>query len=161
MLLPRHRAARLTWCRRYLRFRIQDWANILFTDESLFHLDSSGGRSRVYRRVGERYADACVIQRQSFGGGRVMVWGSITAHGRTPLVVVAGNLTSMRYRNAIVQPCHSVHRSSGQQRHISAGQRSTTCCASSRDYLTQQHVDLLPWPAVSPDLSPIEPVTVS
>jgi hypothetical protein len=65
ILLPRHRAARLTWCRRYLRFRIQDWANILFTDESRFHLDSSDGRSRVYRRVGERYADACVIQRQS------------------------------------------------------------------------------------------------
>jgi hypothetical protein len=73
-LLPRHRAARLTWCRRYLRFRIQDWANILFTDEFRFHLDSSDGSSRVYRCVGERYADACVIQRQSFGGS-VIVWG--------------------------------------------------------------------------------------
>ena len=104
ILLPRHRAARLTWCKRYLRFRIQDWANILFTDESRFHLDSSDGRSRVYRRVGERYADACVIQRQSFGGGSVMVWGGITAHGRTPLVVVAGNLTGIRYRDEIVQP---------------------------------------------------------
>jgi hypothetical protein len=29
-----------------------------------------------------------------------------------------------------------------------------------RDYLTQQNVDLLPWPAVSPDLSPIEHVGV-
>jgi hypothetical protein len=65
----RHRAARLTWCRRYLRFRIQDWANILSTDESRFHLDSSDGRSRVYRRVGERYADACVIQRQDLTSG--------------------------------------------------------------------------------------------
>ena len=132
ILLPKHRAARLTWCRRYLRFRIQDWANILFTDESRFHLDSSDGRSRVYRRVGERYTDACVIQRQSFGGGSVMVWGGITAHGRTPLVVVAGNL----YRYTLsgwncLALCHSVHPSSGQQRHISAGQRSTTCCASS------------------------------
>jgi transposase len=27
-----------------------------------------------------------------------------------------------------------------------------------RDYLTEQDVDLLPWPAVSPDLSPIEHV---
>ena len=63
ILLPRHRAARLTWCRHYLRFRIQDCANILF-------IDSSDGRSRAYRRVGERYADACVIQRQSFGGGQ-------------------------------------------------------------------------------------------
>ena len=43
MMLPRQRAAKLTWCRRYLRFRIQDWANILFTDESRFHLDSSDG----------------------------------------------------------------------------------------------------------------------
>jgi hypothetical protein len=58
----------------------------------------------VYRRVGERYADACVIQRQSFGGGSVMAWGGITAHGRTPSVVVAGNLTGIRYRDKIVQP---------------------------------------------------------
>ena len=104
ILLPRHRAARLTWCRRYLRFIIQDWANILFTDESRFHLDSSNDRSRIYRRVGERYADACVIQHQSFGGGSVMVWGGITANGRTPLVVVAGNLTGISYRDEIVQP---------------------------------------------------------
>jgi hypothetical protein len=41
---------------------------------------------------------------QSFGGGSVMVWGGITAHGRTPLVVVAGNLTGIRYRDEIVQP---------------------------------------------------------
>jgi hypothetical protein len=33
-----------------------------------------------------------------------MVWGSITAHGRTPLVVIAGNLTGIRYRDEIVQP---------------------------------------------------------
>jgi hypothetical protein len=103
-LLPRHRAARLTWCRHYLRFTIQEWDNILFTDESRFHLDSSHGSSRVYRRVGKRYADVCVIQRQSFGGGSVMVWGGITAHSRTPLVVIAGNLTGIRYRDEIVQP---------------------------------------------------------
>jgi hypothetical protein len=34
----------------------------------------------------------------------VMVWGSITAHGRKPLVVIAGNLTGIRYRDEIVQP---------------------------------------------------------
>jgi hypothetical protein len=32
ILLPRHRATMLTWCRHYLRFRIQDCANILFID---------------------------------------------------------------------------------------------------------------------------------
>jgi hypothetical protein len=57
----------------------------------------------MHQPYGERYADACVIHRQSFSGGSVMVWGSITAHGRTPLVVIAGNMTGMRYRNDIVQ----------------------------------------------------------
>ena len=38
IVLPMHRADRLTWCRHHLRFRRQDWANILFTDESRFHL---------------------------------------------------------------------------------------------------------------------------
>jgi hypothetical protein len=33
-----------------------------------------------------------------------MVWGGITAHGRTPLVVVDGHLTGMRYRDEIAQP---------------------------------------------------------
>ena len=159
MLLPRHRAARLTWCRRYLRFKIQDWANILFTDESRFHLDSSDGRSRIYRRVGERYADACVIQRQSFGGGSVMVWGGITAHGRTPLVVVAGNLTGIRYRDEIVQP-YVIPFIQAQANNVTFQQDNARphVVRVVRAYLTQQNVDLLPWPAVSPDLSPIEHV---
>ncbi len=47
-LLPtRNRVARLAWCRRHLRFNRRDWAGILFTDESRFHLDSSDGHSRV------------------------------------------------------------------------------------------------------------------
>ena len=59
VLQRRHHVARLAWCRAHLRFTRQDWARILFSDESSFHLDSSDGRSRVYRRVGERYQDNC------------------------------------------------------------------------------------------------------
>jgi hypothetical protein len=32
-----------------------------------------------------------------------MAWGGITECGRTPLVVVTGHLTGMRYRDEIVQ----------------------------------------------------------
>ena len=54
VLQRRHRVARLVWCRAHLRSTRRDWARILFSDESRFHLDSRDGRSRVYRRVGER-----------------------------------------------------------------------------------------------------------
>ena len=93
IVLPMHRVSRLTWCRRHLRFKRQDWTNIQFTDESRFHLDSSDDQSLLDHRVGERYVDTCVIKRRSFGGGSVMVWGGITERGRIPLVVFTGNLT--------------------------------------------------------------------
>jgi len=39
--------------------------------------ENSGGRIRVYRRKGERYADACVTGRDRCGGGSVMVWAAV------------------------------------------------------------------------------------
>ena len=101
---PRRSAIHPMLLSRHCVFEIQKkgWANILLTDESRFHLDSIDGRFRVYRRVGERYAETSVIQRSSFGGGSGMVWGGITERYRISLEAVAGNLTRISYRDAIV-----------------------------------------------------------
>ncbi|GFS21297.1 transposable element Tcb2 transposase [Elysia marginata] len=40
----------------------------------------------------------------NFDGGSVMVWGGITAAGKTPLVTVHGNLTARRYIDEILRP---------------------------------------------------------
>ena len=77
---------------------------MLFNAESTFHLDGSDCENEVYRRVNESYADACIVQRAGFGGGNVIVWEGITSHGRTQLVIVAGNLTANRYRDEITRP---------------------------------------------------------
>ena len=42
-------------------FPMRQWRWVLFTDESRFTLYRSDGRRRVYRRRGERYADACAL----------------------------------------------------------------------------------------------------
>ena len=89
MLLPRNRAARLTWLKRHLRFRRQDWINIMFPDE--------------YRRERERCADTRAMQHRPFGEGSAMVLGGITKRGRTLLVIVAGHLTGTRYRGEIAR----------------------------------------------------------
>jgi hypothetical protein len=88
-----------------------------------------------------------------------MVWGSITTHSRTPLVVPAGNLTGMRYRNEIIQP-YVIPFIQAQANNVTFQQDNARPHVARvvRDYLTQKNVDLLPWPAVSPDFSPIEQV---
>ena len=68
-----HRAARLQWGRTRHRWNRNTWQNILFSDESRFCLKFSDGRGRVYRRRGERFSDACVLETDHFGGGNVMI----------------------------------------------------------------------------------------
>ena len=62
------------------------------------------GRRRLYRRRGERFADACVFERDRYGGGSVMVWGGISYGVKSPLIVVPGNLTAVGYRDEILRP---------------------------------------------------------
>ena len=83
-LLPRHRTARRHCCTLHLRWQRVQWGRVMFTDESRFSIQFNDSRVRVYRCPGERFADVNDRQRHRFGGGSVMVWGSISIHHRTP-----------------------------------------------------------------------------
>jgi hypothetical protein len=41
-------------------------------------LQKRDGRTRIYRRRNERFARNCVLEVDTFGGGRVMMWGAIS-----------------------------------------------------------------------------------
>ena len=58
---------------------------------------------RIYHRRNERYTEACTLEWDRFGGGgSIMVWGSVSLHHRIELVVIAGNLNTVRYREDIL-----------------------------------------------------------
>ena len=73
MLTARHRAARLQWARRHFLWERQQWARVLFSDEARFNLSHHDGGIRIFKRREERLADNCLIERDRFGGGSVMV----------------------------------------------------------------------------------------
>ena len=156
-LKQRHRTARLLWLRTRLRWYRQRWQNVIFSDESRFLLHRSEGRMRFYRRRNERYADACVHECDKFGGGAVMVWGGITHNGRTELKIIEGNLNSVRYRDEILSPSVLPFITRHGNRHTF--QQDNARCHIARlsmQFLAQNNIIVLPWPALSPDLSPIE-----
>ena len=82
-----------------------------------------------------------------------MVWGGITERGRTPFAVFNGNLAGICYRDEIVQR-YVFPFTQGQANSVTFKQDNARPHVV-RDYLTQQHVDVLSWPAVLPDLLPI------
>ena len=156
MLTARHRAARLHWAQRHFRWGRQQWARVLFSDESRFNLSHPDGRTRGFKRRGERFADNCLIVMDRFGGGSVMVWGGIVGRRKTNLIVVQGNLYAQGYINQILQP----EAVPFLQRHVpsilmhdNARPHVARIC---RQFLNRNIVNVLPWPAVSPDMDPIE-----
>lgn len=55
------------------------WGRVIFTGEYQFTVFCSDGRRRVYRRRGERFSDACVLEKDRFGAaiygvGRDIAW---------------------------------------------------------------------------------------
>jgi transposase len=87
-----------------------------------------------------------------------MVWGGISHHHRTELVVIAGNLNALRYREDILLP-HVVPFMHAHPDMILQQDNATSHTARSvREFLHDSNVSVLPWPAKSPDLNPIEHV---
>ena len=81
----------------------------------------------------------------------------ITHCGRTELKIVKGRLTGVRYRDEILRPIVQSFIARHGNRHTF--QQDNARCHVARvcaQYLQQQNIDVLPWPALSPDLSPIE-----
>ena len=155
VLTPRHLAERMQWCQQRVRWTRARWRTVLFSDESRFLLSRADGRTRVYRRRGERYAPNCVQQVDRFGGGSVMVWAGIHHGGRTALVHVAGTLTGIRYRDEILQHHVIPHMNvnGGMFQHDNARPHVARV---NQEFLQRHNVPTLPWPARSPDLNPIE-----
>ena len=145
VLTRRHRQARMLWANQHQAWTLRnDWRHVWFSDESRFLLQRHDG-----------YAAPCVDEAPPHGNGCVTVWGAISNTGRSQLVRVQGNLTAAQYIQDILQP-HvlplmgtpgAVFQQDNARPHTA---RITVA------YFNNQNIRTLPWPSLSPDLSPIE-----
>ena len=87
-------------------------------------------------------------------GVSVMVWGGISHGVKTPLVVIQGNLTAVRYQDQVlmphVLPLVTAHNLTFQ--HDNARPHVARVC---RDFLNQNNVQVLDWPPYSPNRAPL------
>lgn len=154
-LMPHHMQERLNWTQAHRRWTLRQWEQVIFSDESRFLLERHEGRRRVYRRKGERFLN-CTVSTAS-DRRSVMVWGAISATGKTDLVIIRGNVTANRYIDQCLRPqlLPFIQRQNNGTIFQHDNARPHTAIIT-RQFLAQNNVNVLRWPAMSPDLNPIE-----
>ena len=153
VLTQRHRRERQQWA---ANNRGRQWRNVVFSDESRFNLSNADGRIRIYRRRHERYADNCVLEHNRFRGGGVMVWAAINHTFKSELVIVNGNLTARQYIDRILRPVVVPMFRQRPGLTILQDNARPHIARLTSDFLANNNVNTLPFPAYSPDCYPIE-----
>ena len=160
LLRPHHRAQRLKFSKKYAAFTVDDWKTVVFSDETKINVfGADSGNRWVWKDAEAPFGPREVLPTVKFGGGSLMLWGCITAAGVGGFCRIHGNLDSELYCQILEGELMDTIEKAGlgvdtvifqhdnDPKHTS--KRATKC-------LEELGLDVLDWPAQSPDLNPIE-----
>ena len=156
LLNNRTKERRKDWCKARLGWDEEAWRRVLFSDESRFELFPRR-RVRVRRTATEKFLPACIAPAAQAGGEAVMIWGCISSEGPGELQFVEGTMNSEKY-------CVTLEEFMLPSASVLLGenyifQQDNAPCHTSRytkNWFHENDVEILEWPARSPDLNPIE-----
>lgn len=161
-------ARRHIWAGTYQGWGMDQWRNIMFSDESYLCVDGNLGNIWVTRRPHKEYERSCTIERPSQSPLRIMVWGCIAHNYKGPLVILdypggrGGGMTSARYQEQVLQPVliPAFNRLCSERPDLQFQQDNARChtARATSQCLQENNIPQFPHPPISPDVNPIEPV---
>lgn len=163
-LTERHKAERLQWAQEHVNWSDRQWERVLWTDEASVRC-GYWGQVYVTRRQDETFNEDCLIARfRKYSA--CMIWGSISQSGPKELFIFEqGSVDGMVFRRSIVpliQKATTEMQQEGgifgfnQRAVIMQDGASLHTAKATRDLFLSKELDVMKWPAQSPDLNPIE-----
>ena len=120
-----------------------------------FNLSHADEHERVYHHRGQRFANACIIEQDCFRGGwgSALVWSGIMGGNKTCLIVTNGNINTQIYINDVLTAeAFSFIQFHGPSITFMHDKACPHSAAITRQFLATNNVNVLDWPANSPDL---------
>ncbi|GFY32627.1 transposable element Tcb2 transposase [Trichonephila clavipes] len=148
---------RLQWYREHHNWTEQDWACVLFSDESRFSLSLDCRRQLIWHQSGTAYRPENIQEKDRYPTCSIMVWAGIMINGRTRLHVVAnGTMTGQRYIDEVLLPHVRLFRGAVGDKFVFMDDNATCHrTLAVQDCLDSKGIQRLVSPARSPDLNPI------
>ena len=161
---------RLGWAMKYQHWTIEDWKKVIWSDECSVWIGVNPRRQWVIRPPGERLNRKYVKKTFKSAHVRVMVWACFTGDRLGPLIVCdEGGIGADEYEDIlydglfsliddILQPPDNDTIQVADENTFLFMQDNAPCHKAKHvlEFLEENHVPLMEWPAQSPDLNPIE-----
>jgi len=156
-MTEKHCQARLEWARAHEKWTTRQWRRVLFSDESTFTQFQQGCQGKVWREPGEELNPDCIAVTVKHSPSK-MFWGCFSWNGLGPIVPLEGSVTGKTHAETIkkhVIPTLQKHFPRGNRifQEDNATPHHSKVAAAARE---NAGIVMLPWPAQSPDLNPIE-----
>ncbi|GBN08962.1 hypothetical protein AVEN_220705-1 [Araneus ventricosus] len=147
-----HCVARRRWAQEHLIWRRDEWRDVLFTDESRFSIRLSSGENVTLGII--------LHLRTKVSDLADMDWAGVSINGRTDLYIIRnGELTAQRCRDDILRPIVGPYAASIWVESILMDDNARPHCARLVDnFLFNEGILRMDWPAYSSDINPIEHV---
>jgi transposase len=166
LLTKKQAVRRYRWAKKYRRFNRNDFALVLFSDESLIKKNSDNHIEWVFRRQNkaETYAAKNIQGKKKGAGLSQMLWGCFIGNKLGPLIFIDGTINKMSYIQVLEQNLlpfidllheNSIHNIVFQQ--DNASPHSAPATQNWLKVAAKQHgFTIMDFPPNSPDLNPIE-----
>jgi hypothetical protein len=157
LLTEKQRHNRLRWAKAHANWTVNDWKKVVFSDESTFNVNNHAGNCYVRRFPGEENSPQCILPTIKHPIS-VMFWGCITSNGVGRLSICSGMMNSTAYIETLKAKLLPTLRSTFPNGDYIFQDDNAPCHRAKKvkEWMRQQIIPTLEWPAQSPDLNPIE-----
>lgn len=159
LLRPRHITQRYDFALKYQHWTEEDWSRVIWSDETKINRLGSDGRQWVWKKKGTTRTEQHIKGTVKFGGGSLMVWGCMTAQGVGYMCKIDGRMDAALYEEILEDHLFQTIDYYNLNRDTIVFQQDNDPKHKSKratNWFQTHGVELLDWPAQSPDLNPIE-----
>lgn len=154
----KNRKERLAFAKLHVDEDEEFWNRVLWSDESKYNVFGDDGRVRVWRKKNEGIKLKNINPTVKHNGGNIKIWGCFSSAGTGNFEFIDGIMDQYVYRDILKRNIKKSALQLGLGRRFVFQQDNDPKHTAKRitSFFKKTGVNVLKWPAQSPDLNPIE-----